>query len=240
MALLIYNFMLSSELNKLQKRLGVKFIDESLLKQALVHRSYLNEHPDFNIGHNERLEFLGDAVLEIVVTEFLYLNFANTPEGDLTNWRASLVNAKMLYEVANDLGIEEYLYLSRGESKDKNKKSRQYILADAIEAIIGAMYLDQGIEVAKKFILTNVVSRLNEILKNQSYLDPKSHFQEKAQELKGITPHYQILDETGPDHAKIFTVGLYLGEELVISGMGSSKQEAQVDAAAKGLKKMQW
>ncbi len=232
--------MLSSELNKLQKRLGVKFIDESLLKQALVHRSYLNEHPDFNIGHNERLEFLGDAVLEIVVTEFLYLNFANTPEGDLTNWRASLVNAKMLYEVANDLGIEEYLYLSRGESKDKNKKSRQYILADAIEAIIGAMYLDQGIEVAKKFILTNVVSRLNEILKNQSYLDPKSHFQEKAQELKGITPHYQILDETGPDHAKIFTVGLYLGEELVISGMGSSKQEAQVDAAAKGLKKMQW
>jgi ribonuclease-3 len=232
--------MLNSELNKLQKKLGVKFVDESLLKQALVHRSYLNEHPDFNIGHNERLEFLGDAVLEIVVTEFLYLNFADTPEGDLTNWRASLVNAKMLYEVANDLEIEEYLYLSRGESKDKNKKSRQYILADAIEAIIGAMYLDQGIDVAKKFILTNVVSRLNEILKNQSYLDPKSHFQEKAQELKGITPHYQILDETGPDHAKIFTVGLYLGEELVISGIGSSKQEAQVDAAAKGLKKMQW
>lgn len=240
MALLIYNFMLNSELNKLQKKLGVKFNDESLLKQALVHRSYLNEHPDFNIGHNERLEFLGDAVLEIVVTEFLYLNFADTPEGDLTNWRASLVNAKMLYEVANDLEIEEYLYLSRGESKDKNKKSRQYILADAIEAIIGAMYLDQGIEVAKKFILTNVVSRLNEILKNQSYLDPKSHFQEKAQELKGVTPHYQILDETGPDHAKIFTVGLYLGEELIISGVGSSKQEAQVDAAAKGLKKMQW
>ena len=229
--------MLNSELNKLQKKLGVKFNDESLLKQALVHRSYLNEHPDFNIGHNERLEFLGDAVLEIVVTEFLYLNFADTPEGDLTNWRASLVNAKMLYEVANDLEIEEYLYLSRGESKDKNKKSRQYILADAIEAIIGAMYLDQGIEVAKKFILTNVVSRLNEILKNQSYLDPKSHFQEKAQELKGVTPHYQILDETGPDHAKIFTVGLYLGEELIISGVGSSKQEAQVDARRQGFKK---
>ncbi|MHB8903597.1 MAG: ribonuclease III [Patescibacteria group bacterium] len=232
--------MLTSDLQKLQKKLGVKFIDESLLKQALVHRSYLNEHPDFSIGHNERLEFLGDAVLEIVVTEFLYLNFLNTPEGDLTNWRASLVNAKMLYEVANDLEIEDYLYLSRGESKDKNKKSRQYILADATEAIIGAMYLDQGIEIAKKFILKNVVSRLDEILKNQSYLDPKSHFQEKAQELKGITPHYQILDETGPDHAKIFTVGLYLDEELVISGTGSSKQEAQVDAAAKGLKKLKW
>jgi len=232
--------MLNSEIQKLQKKIGVKFINESLLKQALVHRSYLNEHPDFEIGHNERLEFLGDAVLEIVVTEFLYLNFVNTPEGDLTNWRASLVNAKMLYEVAKDLEIEEYLYLSRGESKDKNKKSRQYILADAVEAIIGAMYLDQGIETAKKFILTNVVSRLDEILKNQSYLDPKSHFQEKAQELKGITPHYQILDESGPDHAKIFTVGLYLDEELIISGIGSSKQEAQVDAAAKGLKKMGW
>ena len=230
--------MLTSELQKLQNKLGVKFINESLLKQALVHRSYLNEHPDFAIGHNERLEFLGDAVLEIVVTEFLYLNFSTTPEGDLTNWRASLVNAKMLYEVAHDLEIEEYLYLSRGESKDKNKKSRQYILADAVEAIIGAMYLDQGIEVAKKFILKNVVSRLDNILENQSY--PKSHFQEKAQELKGITPHYQILDEVGPDHAKIFTVGLYLGEELIISGTGSSKQEAQVDAAAKGLKKLKW
>ena len=232
--------MLNSQLQKLQKKLGVKFNDESLLKQALVHRSYLNEHPDFNIGHNERLEFLGDAVLEIVVTEFLYLNFETTPEGDLTNWRASLVNAKMLYEVAKDLGIEEDLYLSKGESKDKNKKSRQYILADAVEAIIGAIYLDQGIEIAKRFILANVVGRLDEILKNQSYLDPKSHFQEKAQELKGITPHYQILDETGPDHAKIFTVGLYLDDELVISGVGSSKQEAQVDAAAKGLKKMNW
>lgn len=232
--------MLNSQLQKLQKKLGVKFVNESLLKQALVHRSYLNEHPDFNIGHNERLEFLGDAVLEIVVTEFLYLNFETTPEGDLTNWRASLVNARMLYEVAKDLGIEEDLYLSKGESKDKNKKSRQYILADAVEAIIGAIYLDQGMEIAKRFILANVVGKLDEILKSQSYLDPKSHFQEKAQELKGVTPHYQILDETGPDHAKIFTVGLYLGEELVISGVGSSKQEAQVDAAAKGLKKMDW
>jgi ribonuclease-3 len=232
--------MLNSDLQKLQKRLGVKFINESLLKQALVHRSYLNEHPDFGVGHNERLEFLGDAVLEIVVTEYLYLSFTSTPEGDLTNWRASLVNAKMLYEVSKDLGIEENLYLSRGESKDKNKKSRQYILADAVEAIIGAMYLDRGIEAAKKFILTSVVSHLDEILKNQSYLDPKSHFQEKSQEIKGVTPHYQILDEVGPDHAKIFTVGLYLDEELIISGTGSSKQEAQVDAAAKGLKKMGW
>lgn len=230
----------NNDLTKLQKRLGVKFKDDSLLKQALVHRSYLNEHPDFKMGHNERLEFLGDAVLEIVVTEYLYLSFVDTPEGDLTNWRASLVNAKMLYEVASELGIEDCLYLSKGESRDKNKKSRQFILANAVEAIIGAMYLDQGIGAAKKFILKNVVSKLDDILRNQTYLDPKSTFQEKAQEHKGVTPHYEILDEQGPDHAKIFTVGLYLGEEMVASGKGSSKQEAQVDAAANGLKKMGW
>ncbi len=230
----------NNDLTKLQKRLGVKFKDDSFLKQALVHRSYLNEHPDFKMGHNERLEFLGDAVLEIVVTEYLYLSFVDTPEGDLTNWRASLVNAKMLYEVAAELGIEDCLYLSKGESRDKNKKSRQFILANAVEAIIGAMYLDQGIGAAKKFILKNVVSKLDDILRNQTYLDPKSTFQEKAQEHKGITPHYEILDEQGPDHAKIFTVGLYLGEEMVASGKGSSKQEAQVDAAASGLKQMGW
>jgi len=227
-------------LNKLEKRLEVSFKNEALLKQALVHRSYLNEHPDFETGHNERLEFLGDAVLEIVVTEFLYTNFQETPEGDLTNWRASLVNSKMLYEVAKELGIEECLYLSKGESRDKNKKSRQFILANSVEAIIGAMYLDQGIETPKKFILKNVVSKLDNILKNRSYLDPKSHFQERAQEVRGITPHYQIIDEKGPDHAKTFTVGLYLGEELIATGEGSSKQEAQVDAAANGVKKMAW
>jgi len=230
----------ANNLNKLQKRLGLKFKEERLLRQALVHRSYLNEHPDFKIGHNERLEFLGDAVLEIIVTEFLYLNFRQTPEGDLTNWRASLVNAKMLYEIARELGIEECLYLSKGESKDKNKKSRQFILANAVEAIIGAIYLDQGLAPATKFVKEWVISKLDEILKNQSYLDPKSHFQEKAQELQGVTPHYQILDEDGPDHAKVFTVGLYLGEKLVATGKGSSKQEAQVSAAINGLKKMGW
>ena len=232
--------MSSNDLAKLQKKLGVKFKNDGLLKQALVHRSYLNEHPDFSIGHNERLEFLGDAVLEIIVTEFLYLNFTSTPEGDLTNWRASLVNAKMLYEIAGELGIENCLYLSKGEARDKNKKSRQFILANAVEAIIGAIYLDQGMAGAKKFVLKNVVVKLDDILKTQAYLDPKSHFQEKAQETRGITPHYEILDETGPDHAKIFTVGIYLEEELIATGRGSSKQEAQVDAAAKGLKKMAW
>ena len=232
--------MVANSLAKLQKNIGVSFNNEDLIRQAMVHRSYINEHPDFKIGHNERLEFLGDAVLEIVVTEFLYLNFTETPEGDLTNWRASLVNAKMLYEIARELEIEECLYLSKGESRDKNKKSRQFILANAVEAIIGAMYLDQGIEAAQKFILKNVVSKLDDILSSQSYLDPKSHFQEKAQEVRGITPHYQILDEQGPDHAKVFTVGLYLDEELISSGKGLSKQEAQVDAATRGIKKMEW
>jgi ribonuclease-3 len=232
--------MSTGDFTKLQKRLGVKFADEKLLKQALVHRSYLNEHPDFVVGHNERLEFLGDAVLEIIVTEFLYLNFSDTPEGELTNWRASLVNAKILYKIAAELEIEENLYLSKGEAQDKNKKSRQFILANAVEAIIGAIYLDQGMPAVKNFVIKNVVSKLDDIFANQSYLDPKSHFQEKAQEVKGITPHYQILDEVGPDHAKIFTVGLYLGEDLITTGTGSSKQEAQVDAAAKGLKKMAW
>ena len=229
-----------NRLGKLQKNIGVKFNDENLIRQAMVHRSYINEHPDFKIGHNERLEFLGDAVLEIIVTEYLFLKYEDVPEGDLTNWRASLVNAKMLHEIAQELGIEEALYLSKGESKDKNKKSRQFILANAIEAIIGAIYLDQGMEVAKKFVLENIVTKLDGILENRLYLDPKSRFQEMAQEVRSITPHYQILDETGPDHAKIFTVGLYLGDELVTTGEGSSKQEAQVSAAAKGLIKMNW
>jgi len=229
-----------NDLVKLQKKMAVKFKDPDLLKQALVHRSYLNEHPEFGIGHNERLEFLGDAVLEIVVTEFLYVNFSETPEGDLTNWRAALVNAKMLYEIAAELGVESCLYLSKGESKDKNKKSRQFILANALEAIIGALYLDQGLPGAKKFILEKIVSHLGEILKTHSYLDPKSHFQEKSQEMKGLTPHYEIIKEIGPDHDKIFTVGLYLGDDLVAVGRGSSKQEAQVDAAQNGLKKMAW
>lgn len=232
--------MASRDLRDLQKKIKIRFKDERLLRQALVHRSYLNEHPDFNIGHNERLEFLGDAVLEIIVTEFLYLHFPETPEGDLTNWRASLVNSKILYEITPKLGIEEYLYLSKGEARDKNKKSRQFILADALEAIIGAIYLDQGIEVAKKFVIDNIVCKLDEVLKNQVFIDPKSHFQEKAQELKGVTPHYEILEESGPDHAKNFVVGLYLDTELVEKGLGSSKQEAQVDAAINGIKKMNW
>jgi len=178
--------------------------------------------------------------VEIIVTEYLFLNFKDVPEGDLTNWRASLVNAKMLYEIAQELKIEDYLYLSKGEAKDKNKKSRAFILANAVEAIIGAIYLDQGMTAAKKFVLKNIVSKLDLILEKQLYLDPKSRFQEKSQEERGVTPRYQILEESGPDHDKIFKVGLYLGEELITTGTGSSKQEAQIAAAAAGLKKLSW
>lgn len=229
-----------SQLSSLEKELGVSFLNKDLLQQALVHRSYLNEHPDFNFSNNERLEFLGDAVLEIVVTEYLYLSFPHTPEGDLTNWRASLVNARMLYVVADRLHIEDHLLLSRGEAKDKNSKARQYILANAVEAIIGAIYLDQGLEKSRRFIMENIVTDLDEILKTGSYLDPKSRFQEVAQDKEGITPSYKILAEEGPDHDKIFTVGLYLGETLVAKGKGSSKQEAQIDAATNGLKEKGW
>jgi ribonuclease-3 len=228
------------DFSKLEEVIGVKFKNKDFLKQALVHRSYLNEHPDFKLSHNERLEFLGDAVLEIIVTESLFHSFPNTPEGDLTNWRASLVNSKMLSEVASNINLEKYLFLSRGEAKDKNKKARQYILANAVEALIGAIYLDQGIKSAKKFVKSKILSKLDYILKHKLYLDPKSKFQEKAQEEIGVTPHYKVLRESGPDHAKIFEVGLYVGDELVSTGKGSSKQEAQVEAASKGIKRKGW
>ncbi|MBI5037400.1 MAG: ribonuclease III [Candidatus Kerfeldbacteria bacterium] len=223
----------------LASRLGVTFRDPNLLQQALVHRSYLNENRNFSLGNNERLEFLGDAVLELVVTEFLYLNYPN-PEGELTNWRAALVNAKMLSDIAETFSIYEHLYLSRGEAKDSNGKARGYILANAFEAIIGAIYLDQGWDAAKKFITDHVLSRLTAILDNKLHIDPKSRFQEVSQERLGVTPSYRVIEESGPDHAKKFIVGVYTGTELVAQGEGTSKQEAQVAAAEKALQAKGW
>lgn len=228
------------EFSKLQTTIKYTFSNPDFLKQSMVHRSYINEHPEFNLGHNERLEFLGDAVLEIIVTEHLYHTYPHTPEGELTDWRASLVNAKMLAQIAQELSIEENLYLSRGEEKDSNSKARHYILANAMEALIGAIYLDGGIEAAKNFIHAFILSHFGHILENHLYLDPKSRFQEKAQEIENITPHYKVISETGPDHNKIFEVGLYLAENLISVGKGSSKQEAQVDAAAQGLANKNW
>lgn len=228
------------DLSILATKLNLKFNNIKLLQQALVHRSYLNEHPEFPMGHNERLEFLGDAVLEIIVTEYLYNRFPDESEGVMTDWRASLVNAKTLADVATDLEFEDYLYLSKGEAKDKNTKARQYILANSTESVIGAIYLDQGLEVAKEFITKNIISRLDYILEHSLYQDPKSKFQEKSQEIYNITPHYEVLKEFGPDHNKIFEVGVYIKDKMICTGTGSSKHEAQVDAAAKGLKKNEW
>jgi len=223
------------DFSKLQKNIHLTFANENLLTQAFVHRSYLNEHPDFPLDHNERLEFLGDAVLELVVTEHLFLNFPN-PEGELTNWRASLVNSKMLSKLATNLELDSLLLLSRGESKDTGK-ARQYILANAMESLIGAIYLDKGWDGAKQFIHEFVIVELSEILDKKLYLDPKSSFQELAQERAGVTPTYKVLSEFGPDHAKQFEVGVYLKNELIASGTGSSKQEAQESAATAALEK---
>jgi ribonuclease-3 len=229
-----------SEQQQLAKALGVQFKDESLLTQALVHRSYLNEHDNFSVGHNERLEFLGDAVLELVVTEFLFVHYPDQAEGKLTDWRASLVNARTLAQIAKDINLDDYLFLSRGEAKETTSKGRQYILADAMEALVGAIYLDQGWEGAKRIITNLVLSKLDNIIENKLYLDPKSYFQERAQEVYSLTPRYEVLSSSGPDHEKTFEVGLYLADKLISTGHGMSKQEAQVDAAENGLKKEEW
>jgi ribonuclease-3 len=222
-----------------EEKLDVKFNNIDFLVQSCVHRSYLNEHPEFRLGHNERLEFLGDAVLELIVTEYLYSNYPN-PEGDLTNWRAALVNANILSGICKDMGVEDYLYLSRGEAKDAGTKARQYILANAFEAVIGAVYLDLGYDASKKIITERVIVKLPYILEHKLYLDPKSRFQESSQELVGVTPNYRVLEEKGPDHNKWFKVGAYLADELVASGEGSSKQEAQVQAAENAIAAKGW
>ncbi|MDD2730920.1 MAG: ribonuclease III [Candidatus Portnoybacteria bacterium] len=226
------------DLSKLQQRIGVKFNKEETLQQSLVHRSFINENPDFGLDHNERLEFLGDAVLELVVTEHLYVNYPN-PEGELTTWRAALVNAKKLAEVAESLGLNDFIMLSRGEAKD-NGRARQYILANALEALIGAIYLDKGFSVSQEFIQRHIVKHLPDILSSGAYRDAKSVFQEEAQERAGITPSYEVLAEWGPDHAKNFKVGVFLEDELVAEGEGISKQEAQQKAAAQALRAKGW
>lgn len=222
----------------LAKKIGVKFENIELLRQAVTHRSYLNENREYALEHNERLEFLGDAVLELIITEHLYNNYKN-PEGELTSWRSALVNGEMLSHVAQEIGVEKYLLMSRGEAKDKGR-ARQYLLANALEAIIGSIHLDQGYETAKKFVLDNVATKLAEILEKKLYLDPKSFFQEKAQENSKITPSYRVVKEWGPDHDKHFIVGVYLGDELVAEGEGNSKQEAQREAARLGLEAKGW
>ena len=222
-----------------EEKISVSFRDKDLLLQALTHRSYLNENPSFRVGHNERLEFLGDAVLELAVTEELYEKFPEKPEGELTSFRAALVNSNMLADIASEIGVNGFLLLSRGEAKDVGR-ARQYILANAFEALAGAIYLDQGYDAAKGFIERVLLPRLPEVLEKKLYKDPKSLFQEEAQERVGITPAYEVLREWGPDHDKHFVVGVFLGEELVAEGEGPSKQAAQEAAARMGLHTKHW
>jgi len=223
----------------LEKNLGLKFKNKDILKQAFTHRSYLNENPDFNLEHNERLEFLGDAVIELIVTEHLYKDYPEKTEGDLTNWRAALVNAKMMTSVAERLGFNDFLLLSRGEAKEGGK-ARAYILANTFEALLGAMYLDSGYQLCDEFIEKYLLKNLPEIIKEGSYRDSKSKFQEEAQEKVSITPSYKVMKESGPDHEKLFVVGVFLGEELVAEGKGLSKQEAEEAAAKLALGVKKW
>jgi len=220
---------------KLEKELGVDFKGKDLLQQAFTHKSYLNENPGFKLSDNERLEFLGDAVLELIVTEYLYNNYPN-PEGELTNWRSALVKGETLSEIGEALGFNDYLYLSRGEAKG-NGRARKVILANTFEAVIGAIYLDQGFDVSKRFIERQVLIKLPDIFKGELHIDPKSKFQEIAQDKTGITPVYKLLKEEGPDHDKRFNVGVFLNEKMYGEGTGPSKQSAEIQAAEQALTK---
>lgn len=217
-------------------RLGVEFTDINLLVTALTHRSYVNEHRSTVKEHNERLEFLGDAVLELVVTEYLYSNYSE-PEGILTNWRSALVRTESISAAATALGCEPYLRLSRGEKRGTDR-ARAQILANSFEAVVGAIYIDKGYEAAKQLITNTILSTFAKILETGSWLDPKSRLQELAQSSLGHTPLYKVLDESGPDHDKTFTVGVYIDTKLYGKGVGPSKQSAQQAAAEKGLAKL--
>jgi len=232
------NKILMKDFSLLEKKLKIKFKNKDLLTQAFVHRSFLNENPDFTISHNERLEFLGDAILEHIVTEYLYKKYPGKPEGELTSLRAALVNAKMLSQIAQNLGLNDFLLLSQGEIKESGK-ARQYILANAFEAFVGSLYLDQGLKSCQAFIEKYLLGELPAIVRG-GVKDAKSYFQEKAQEKTGITPTYNVLKEWGPDHQKKFNIGVFLGKELVAEGEGLSKQEAEEEAAKQALKAKGW
>jgi len=222
-----------------EKKIGIAFKDKDLLKQAFIHRSYINENPNIGLSHNERLEFLGDAVLELVVTDHLYRTYTDKTEGELTAYRAALVNTVSISKAASAIGANEFLLLSKGEAKDTGK-ARQYILANTYESIIGAVYLDLGYAQAQEFIAQTLFPYLDEIISKRLWQDAKSHFQELAQDRVGITPSYSVLEEEGPDHEKHFTVGIFLRDELVARGEGDSKQEAEQQAARSALEAKGW
>lgn len=215
--------------------IGESFSNIGLFITAFTHRSYLNEHKKTVFEHNERLEFLGDAVLELVVTEYLYRNYTE-PEGILTNWRSSLVRTESISAAGGRLNFADYIRLSRGEKRG-SERAKQQILANCFEAVIGAIYLDKGYSVAEKFINDNILSTFESILESGAWMDPKSRLQELSQSRVGYTPSYRVLSEEGPDHEKIFEVGVYINDKLYGKGKGPSKQFAQQRAAESGLKK---
>ncbi len=225
--------------HNLENALGIEFIDKDLLQQAFVHRSYINENPNMGLSHNERLEYLGDAVLELAITHFLYKKFPETPEGQLTAYRAALVRTESISDAAQKLDFGEYLLLSKGEAKDMGK-ARQYILANTFESFVGALYLDQGYDKAEQFIGEQLHAKIDEIMESGSWKDAKSWLQEKAQEKISVTPTYVVLNQVGPDHEKLFTIGVVFHEDIIAEGTGYSKQDAEQKAAKAALEKMNW
>jgi ribonuclease-3 len=227
------------EFESFEKQTGIFFNNKKMLEQAFVHRSFINENTGSKLSHNERLEFLGDAVLELIVTEYLYKKYPKHDEGDLTAFRSALVNANIIGEVALSLGMNEYLLLSKGEAKDIGK-ARSYILANTYEAYVGAVYLDQGYDASRNFISNTLFGKLDEIVEKKLWRDAKSLVQEKCQEYLNITPSYKVLNESGPDHDKNFTIGIFFGDDRIAEGKGHSKQEAEQAAAQKALEIKNW
>lgn len=227
------------DFSNFESAIGVNFKDKELLRQAFVHRSYINENRSAGLEHNERLEFLGDAVLQLVITDYLFKKYSDMHEGEMTSLRSVLVNADTCSEVAQKLGVNDFLLLSKGESKDAGR-ARQYILANTLEAIIGAIYLDQGYDRARDFIYKHITVLAEDIVNKRAWIDSKSFFQAKAQEHEGATPVYKTLSESGPDHDKKFVVGVFVNEEKFGSGEGKSKQDAEQEAARSALKAKGW
>ncbi len=222
-----------------EKKTNIFFKNKKLLEQAFIHRSYINENSGSRLSHNERLEFLGDAVLELIVTDYLYNKYPNCDEGELTAYRSALVNAVIIGEVALSLEMNDYLLLSKGEAKDIGK-ARSYILANTYEAYVGAVYLDQGYSIAHDFIEKSLFGKIDDIVTQKLWRDPKSLVQEKSQEYLNVTPCYKVINETGPDHDKNFTVGIFFADEQIALGKGHSKQEAEQSAARRALEVKEW
>ncbi len=227
------------DFNEFANNIGYPFNNVDILREAFTHRSYLNEHRGISWFHNERLEFLGDAVLELVITEYLYNKYTKENEGRLTAYRSALVNTNSISDAASELKMGDYLLLSKGEARDTGR-ARLAILANTFEAVTGAIFLDQRFEQAKKFVKSILVPKLDSIIEGRLWQDAKSNFQEQAQEHVGITPRYTTIREIGPDHEKVFEIGVYLGDELVATGQGKSKQDAEQLAAKSALERRGW